>query len=101
MVLKHIVFAPTGVVRFRSLQTYMVLKQRLYLYKPLVVLDPYKLTWFSNWRIDKWHVPLVLDPYKLTWFSNGIIRMHPGLSVLDPYKLTWFSNIVVINSNIV
>ena len=33
---------------FRSLQTYMVLKLRGCMSKRLTVLDPYKLTWFSN-----------------------------------------------------
>ena len=33
---------------FRSLQTYMVLKQRINKKIQVGVLDPYKLTWFSN-----------------------------------------------------
>ena len=34
----------------------------------------------------------VLDPYKLTWFSNLIDEIDIAKKVLDPYKLTWFSN---------
>ena len=34
----------------------------------------------------------VLDPYKLTWFSNMDNMMKAAQKVLDPYKLTWFSN---------
>ena len=48
----------------------MVLKQFTSTWQVKSVLDPYKLTWFSNkWR-ESDEKELVLDPYKLTWFSN-------------------------------
>ncbi len=48
----------------------MVLKLVLAI-KPLrTVLDPYKLTWFSNSHTSTKTATIVLDPYKLTWFSN-------------------------------
>ena len=56
---------------FRDLQTYMVLKPR------------YEATDLSS----------VLDPYKLTWFSNLTKTVRSTIKVLDPYKLTWFSNL--------
>ena len=37
---------------------------------PSPVLDPYKLTWFSNRSAGGLFALIVLDPYKLTWFSN-------------------------------
>ena len=48
----------------------MVLKPDEYLQSRSEVLDPYKLTWFSNAVADLEYHLLVLDPYKLTWFSN-------------------------------
>ena len=61
---------------FRSLQTYMVLK--LLTCRAIVenVLDPYKLTWFSNVLCIIILCILVLDPYKLTWFSNTSGQTH-------------------------
>ena len=41
---------------FRSLQTYMVLKLRGCMSKRLTVLDPYKLTWFSNLKFKNFAV---------------------------------------------
>ena len=55
---------------FRDLQTYMVLKQTVKKGRCVTVLDPYKLTWFSNRYCSIAVDCLVLDPYKLTWFSN-------------------------------
>ena len=55
---------------FRSLQTYMVLKRDRSAEDRCVVLDPYKLTWFSNPTDATDAADYVLDPYKLTWFSN-------------------------------
>ena len=77
---------------FRSLQTYMVLKQRINKKIQVGVLDPYKLTWFSNIYYTTHSSTCVLDPYKLTWFSNQVAGLYIYEHVLDPYKLTWFSN---------
>ena len=60
---------------FRSLQTYMVLKQRINKKIQVGVLDPYKLTWFSNPTDATDAADYVLDPYKLTWFSNSICNL--------------------------
>ena len=70
MVLKHTVYHWAKDHRFRSLQTYMVLKRTFVQAMLLSVLDPYKLTWFSNERFGVSVYTVVLDPYKLTWFSN-------------------------------
>ena len=70
----------------------MVLKQMLFIISLGCVLDPYKLTWFSNESNTTWKIRKVLDPYKLTWFSNWGQVDEPKQRVLDPYKLTWFSN---------
>ena len=50
MVLKQIVEMIFHMYGFRSLQTYMVLKLVKGLKFTASVLDPYKLTWFSNVR---------------------------------------------------
>ena len=70
MVLKRIKHSCDGECGFRSLQTYMVLKPMYYAKSQFFVLDPYKLTWFSNERLQTETMLSVLDPYKLTWFSN-------------------------------
>ena len=92
----------------------MVLKQFKWLYVGKFVLDPYKLTWFSNGCTSGSSAAGVLDPYKLTWFSNSSTwatsttssfrslqtymvlkhwrQVRQQKVVLDPYKLTWFSN---------
>ena len=70
----------------------MVLKHTYAHSQGYAVLDPYKLTWFSNIKDGIVMLSPVLDPYKLTWFSNKR-GCNIGLGkVLDPYKLTWFSN---------
>ena len=79
---------------FRDLQTYMVLKHNYALYLSDEVLDPYKLTWFSNKVRSRISLTIVLDPYKLTWFSNHYPEVNKTNLVLDPYKLTWFSNVI-------
>ena len=48
MVLKLFRGTPQFAHGFRSLQTYMVLKRTYSNIWQLLVLDPYKLTWFSN-----------------------------------------------------
>ena len=48
MVLKRLRWYSLMMPSFRSLQTYMVLKQGYALESLSQVLDPYKLTWFSN-----------------------------------------------------
>ena len=64
----------------------MVLKQFTSTWQVKSVLDPYKLTWFSNkWR-ERDEKELVLDPYKLTWFSNLLERRERQDAVLDPYE---------------
>ena len=92
MVLKRTGATYTDVLGFRSLQTYMVLKQKwnaankdacfrslqTYMVLKLSVATPTTLK--------------VLDPYKLTWFSNSAEAVAAAFPVLDPYKLTWFSN---------
>ena len=70
MVLKHKCFRFRQNQSFRSLQTYMVLKPARGSLRVLLVLDPYKLTWFSNTTAEEILQAVVLDPYKLTWFSN-------------------------------
>ena len=72
----------------------MVLKLPSYLFYSERVLDPYKLTWFSNLLERRERQDAVLDPYKLTWFSNCKDRFIQQKHVLDPYKLTWFSNVL-------
>ena len=74
----------------------MVLKLKPSPFLCPVVLDPYKLTWFSN-LIDEIDIAKkVLDPYKLTWFSNSHTSTKTATIVLDPYKLTWFSNYMAV-----
>ena len=70
MVLKPVQANFGGINGFRSLQTYMVLKPLDDGIRAIVVLDPYKLTWFSNQTCGFPIAMCVLDPYKLTWFSN-------------------------------
>ena len=83
---------------FRSLQTYMVLKHTQKVMAIQEVLDPYKLTWFSNPTDATDAADYVLDPYKLTWFSNAKSILIIKTYVLDPYKLTWFSNVYQMGS---
>ena len=71
----------------------MVLKPRYEATDLSSVLDPYKLTWFSNYPDEIVFSGIVLDPYKLTWFSNLTKTVRSTIKVLDPYKLTWFSNL--------
>ena len=93
MVLKQELKSSSDPCCFRSLQTYMVLKRSYSAIISSSVLDPYKLTWFSNYFSSALSILLVLDPYKLTWFSNTIYGTCCAETVLDPYKLTWFSNL--------
>ena len=48
MVLKRVELSNFVAWCFRSLQTYMVLKHTWTVNDGIAVLDPYKLTWFSN-----------------------------------------------------
>ena len=70
----------------------MVLKPQEVPEDVFLVLETYKLTWFSNRSVRNDLAHGVLDPYKLTWFSNPRYEATDLSSVLDPYKLTWFSN---------
>ena len=76
----------------------MVLKRDRSAEDRCVVLDPYKLTWFSNPTDATDAADYVLDPYKLTWFSNAKSILIIKTYVLDPYKLTWFSNVYQMGS---
>ena len=92
MVLKQIIYILTLVISFRSLQTYMVLKP-----KNSVPLTGFSFRSLQTYMVLKRPVrtpvfPMVLDPYKLTWFSNKDKALKKKSDVLDPYKLTWFSN---------
>ena len=70
MVLKRALPKPILAGSFRSLQTYMVLKPigaMLCQYGSFRSLQTYMVLKHSTQRIAQWYV---LDPYKLTWFSN-------------------------------
>ena len=56
MVLKPLVGGLFDSAGFRSLQTYMVLKLIGILLSTWSVLDPYKLTWFSNLKFKNFTV---------------------------------------------
>ena len=56
MVLKRRQGEYIGIKCFRSLQTYMVLKHVNRLRATGMVLDPYKLTWFSNLKFKNFTV---------------------------------------------
>ena len=78
----------------------MVLKPQEVPEDVFLVLETYKLTWFSNRSVRNDLAHGVLDPYKLTWFSNTDKLLREKMGVLDPYKLTWFSNPTANASNV-
>ena len=58
-----------------------------------VVLDSYKITYFSNLSPVSSPDLNVLDSYKITYFSNSHYHKSMKFFVLDSYKITYFSNL--------